>query len=83
MKYLIIVLISYSSLAHATHVNGYVKKDGTYVNSYDRSSSDDTKTNNYSYDSSSSSDPYNHEHSRKHDDSYKSKNDGFGSNSED
>ena len=39
-----------------THVNGYYKRDGTYVNGYTRSSPDSTNWNNYS--TQGNSNPY-------------------------
>lgn len=35
----ITTLIDFSAIAQKTHVNGYTRKDGTYVHSYDRNSS--------------------------------------------
>jgi hypothetical protein len=34
--------------AEREHVDGYMKKDGTYVSGYDRSTKDETKDNNWS-----------------------------------
>jgi hypothetical protein len=34
--------------AEHEHVDGYTKKDGTYVSGYDRSTKDETKDNNWS-----------------------------------
>ena len=39
---------SHSSSSRRTHVEGYTKKDGTYVAPHDRTSADSTKTNNWS-----------------------------------
>lgn len=44
------VLISGSTTAVADHVNGYTKKDGTYVQPYERSHANSTQKDNYSYD---------------------------------
>lgn len=37
------------SAAYAGHVNGYTKSNGTYVQGYERSSSNGTVQDNYSY----------------------------------
>lgn len=37
------------SLMADVHVNGYYKANGTYVDSYTRTSPNDTVTDNYSY----------------------------------
>lgn len=51
MKRLILALVLsfFATEAFAEHVNGYTRKDGTYVNSYERSDRNDTVTDNYSY----------------------------------
>ncbi|MFY9287912.1 MAG: hypothetical protein WAO98_05365 [Alphaproteobacteria bacterium] len=38
-----------TTAAFADHVNGYTRSNGTYVQPYERSHSDNTVTNNYSY----------------------------------
>ena len=44
-----LILSVFLSLAYAdTNVNGYFRKDGTYVSGYTRSSPDSTNRNNYS-----------------------------------
>ena len=45
---LTMVLLS-ASLAYAGWVNGYTRKDGTYVSGYNRSDPNNTVTDNYSY----------------------------------
>ena len=42
------LLLCFSISFADTYVNGYYKRDGTYVNSYTRSSPDSTNWNNYS-----------------------------------
>lgn len=52
MKYtaLCLLVLLLPATAHANqHVNGYTRHDGTYVQGYDKSTSDNTVTNNYSY----------------------------------
>jgi len=52
MKKLIMLLVAFSlmaSLAYAGHVNGYTRKDGTYVQGYERSNPNSTVKDNYSY----------------------------------
>lgn len=84
MKYVLMVLIGYSSLAQATQVRGYVKRNGTYVSPYQRTDSDYTKTNNYSYDSNSYDNNYNtNDYSKRYDNSNYQKDHGFGSMSDD
>jgi len=47
--FITIIISFFSSLAFAdSYVNGYTKKDGTYVQGYTRSSPDSTNWNNYS-----------------------------------
>lgn len=48
---IVVVLVSLQSVAALAdeYVNGYYRKDGTYVQPYTRSSPDKTVTNNYSY----------------------------------
>jgi hypothetical protein len=41
-------LVGSVSFAKDTYVNGYTKKDGTYVEPHHRSGADSTTTNNYS-----------------------------------
>lgn len=51
MKYLLSVLImlfSMSAFAGDVHVNGYTRKDGTYVQPHYRTAPDNTNLNNYS-----------------------------------
>ena len=50
-KILLVLLIAIftTSLAFAGQVRGYTRSNGTYVNSYQRSSPDRTVTNNYSF----------------------------------
>jgi len=45
----LIALVFVCSLAFAGQVRGYYRKDGTYVNSYQRSNPDSTVRNNYDY----------------------------------
>jgi hypothetical protein len=50
MKKLILavgVLLLFVSTVSAEWVNGYTRRDGTYVQGYQRSSPDSTRTNNY------------------------------------
>ena len=42
------VFLSLSSFAFADQVLGYVKKDGTVVQGYERSKANDTRNDNYS-----------------------------------
>lgn len=42
-------LILTAHSAHAGHVNGYTRSNGTYVQGYERSAPDNTVQNNYSY----------------------------------
>lgn len=46
---LILVLMAVPAFARDVHVNGYTRKDGTYVAPHYRSAADNTVTNNYSY----------------------------------
>ena len=48
---LILSLLALASLAalHADHVNGYTKKDGTYVAPYERTAPNGTTSDNYSH----------------------------------
>lgn len=41
--------MAFSSYSFAGEVNGYYRKNGTYVQPYHRSNPDNTVTNNYSY----------------------------------
>ena len=43
------VMLACSSVVCAEYVHGYYKKNGTYVNGYNRSSANDTVKDNYSY----------------------------------
>jgi hypothetical protein len=43
------ILSLIATQAFAERVNGYYKSNGTYVNSYERSTRDNTVTNNHSY----------------------------------
>jgi hypothetical protein len=45
---LVLVLLFFASPAFADYVNGYYKKNGTYVNGYHRTHADSTRLNNYS-----------------------------------
>lgn len=45
---LILVVSFFSSFAFAEYVNGYTRKNGTYVPGYNRSDRNDTKNDNYS-----------------------------------
>ncbi len=45
---LLLVLVA-TSLCFAEWVSGYTRKDGTYVNGYNRSDSNGTVRDNYSY----------------------------------
>lgn len=54
MKHLILLasaLLTFATpaLARDTHVSGYTRKDGTYVQPHTRSAPDRTVTDNYSY----------------------------------
>lgn len=52
MKYLILVAIAVVALANtasADWVNGYYRSNGTYVQGYNRSSRNNTVTDNYSF----------------------------------
>lgn len=50
-------MITFTTVAQAdTYVNGYTRRDGTYVAPHYRSDSDNTVTNNYSYQGNSN--PY-------------------------
>lgn len=44
---LVLVTIFMCTPCFADHVNGYYRKDGTYVQGYERSSPDEYKWNNY------------------------------------
>lgn len=46
---LVLVALFICSLAFAGQVRGYYRKDGTYVNSYQRSTPNRTVTDNYSF----------------------------------
>lgn len=46
--FLATLLISGSVFARNTQVNGYMKKNGIYVNGYNRTSPNDTRNDNYS-----------------------------------
>jgi hypothetical protein len=46
---LVLVALFVCSVAYAGHVNGYTRKDGTYVQGYERSDPDSTVRNNYNY----------------------------------
>lgn len=50
------VLFILTSVCFAEYVNGHYRKDGTYVNGYNRSNSDSTVRNNYDY--SGNTNPY-------------------------
>lgn len=41
------IIVSFS--AFAEEVSGYYRKNGTYVQSYERTAPDNTRTNNYDY----------------------------------
>lgn len=43
-----VVALIFCNLANAEWVNGYIKRDGTYVQGYHRSDSDGSIYNNYS-----------------------------------
>jgi len=45
----LILLFSIVGFSFAEWVNGYYRKDGTYVNGYNRSSANSTVQDNYSY----------------------------------
>lgn len=45
----LLAIISTSAMAYDVYVHGYTRGDGTYVNSYHRSSPDGIKSNNYGY----------------------------------
>lgn len=63
-----IVLALCSSLVADTYVNGYTKKDGTYVQGHYRSSPNSTKNDNYS--TYGNTNPYTGEAGTKKGDSY-------------
>ena len=44
-----LVALGLNSMASDVYVNGYYKSNGTYVDSYHRSSPNDTVTDNYGY----------------------------------
>ena len=46
---LVMALVLLASTVYAERVSGYYRRDGTYVNSYNRSSSNSTVTDNYSF----------------------------------
>lgn len=51
MKKLILTVILFSQffmIANAEYVGGYIKRDGTVVNPYNRTMPDNTRVNNYS-----------------------------------
>lgn len=50
MKYIfaVLALITATSAIADKHVNGYVRQDGTYVQPYSRTDSNNTKFDNYS-----------------------------------
>ncbi|WP_158301111.1 hypothetical protein [Janthinobacterium sp. BJB426] len=49
IKYLAISMVFFTGIASAqVHVNGYTKKDGTYVAPHQRTAPDSTISNNYS-----------------------------------
>jgi len=48
MKLLLAIVFLSSSIAQATYVNGYYKKNGTYVQPHYRSNADSNPWNNYS-----------------------------------
>lgn len=43
------LLIAVSTVASAGHVNGYIRSNGTYVQGYERSSPNTTRSDNYGY----------------------------------
>lgn len=45
---LFLIAILTSAVFATTHVRGYVKKNGTYVQSHNKTNPDRTRTNNYS-----------------------------------
>lgn len=52
MKKLFMIMVALflvASAVWAEWVNGYMRRDGTYVSGYNRSDADNTVTNNYSY----------------------------------
>jgi hypothetical protein len=52
----IVALVILPSVAFAGHVNGYSRRDGTYVQGYERSNPNQTVRDNYSY--SGNTNPY-------------------------
>jgi len=46
---LLATIFSFTSTAWAGYVHGYTRRNGTYVQGYNRSNPDNTVTNNYSY----------------------------------
>lgn len=53
---LLTAMIAMSSAAYAEHVSGYTRSNGTVVQGYERSSANNTVTDNYSY--KGNSNPY-------------------------
>lgn len=48
MRVLVMALLLLPAFASAEYVQGHTRKDGTYVQGYNRSSADSNKHNNYS-----------------------------------
>ena len=49
LAFALLLLIFTQTIAFAGWVNGYTRRDGKYVNGYNRSDPNDTVTDNYSY----------------------------------
>ena len=49
LAFLILIQLIFVSCSYAEWVNGYTRKDGTFVSGYNRSSRNSTVTDNYSY----------------------------------
>lgn len=48
MKYfLLVLLLGSNAMAYGNHTNGYVRRDGTYVQPYEHSQRDNNPYNNY------------------------------------
>ena len=45
----LVLVVGFTGTAAAEHVNGYYRRNGTYVNGYERSERDDNPYNNYSF----------------------------------
>ncbi|MCI1272840.1 MAG: hypothetical protein LKG27_00190 [Clostridiaceae bacterium] len=52
MKFKILIILTmlffFTGIANADYVNGYMRRDGTYVQGYNRSTPNETRLDNYS-----------------------------------